>query len=148
MSHLISRILLTILMLPLAAIAYTVVFVVGNQVTRGGGYRYLNDESPMFFLTGAIVWGLIAGYWLLLWGRGVKWTGRRIHLTWLAALVSGLGALVTADVLGPGVLGVLVLSVLVLGVLVLDVLGGQLVRGEVVVLIHRDRDVGIPGFTP
>jgi hypothetical protein len=70
MSNLLSRILLAIIMFPLATIAYFVVFVMVESWITG-----LDEES--FLLTTVIVGSLVAVYWLLLWRRSVRWTAVR-----------------------------------------------------------------------
>src|SRR5256885_8168351 len=98
MSHLLSRILLAMLMLPLAAMVYVVVFFV-NAFRNGWG-----SDMSSNVVAGGVTWVFMAVYWYLLWRRAVRWTRRRVLLTAGAVLVSaaagvaiwlGLSALVT-----------------------------------------------------
>ncbi len=82
MSHLIARILLAILMWPLAAMVYLIAFVVLAGMFRWG-------RPYEFWGAGALAWGFVGGYWLLLWYRSVRWDGGRVGLT-LASTVAAL----------------------------------------------------------
>ena len=91
MSRLIAKILLTILLFPLASVAYIVLFVVIQSwpVDEGGASLY----------AGLLVWGFLAIYWWLLWRKSVRWTGTRLWLTAVAVLAAALaGVLVWAAV--------------------------------------------------
>src|SRR5689334_10769189 len=90
MSRLLSRILLAMLMLPLAAVLYTVVFVL--LVSQWG---YPRSTGLIFTISGAVTWGMIGTYWFILWRGLVRWTRERITNTFLAAgaaAIAGLGA--------------------------------------------------------
>jgi hypothetical protein len=104
MSRLVSRILLSIFMFPLAGIFYTFVAVVGMNLMRGPGY-YRNRETLAFALCGVLTWMMVAAYWCLLWKSSVKWTPQRLTHTCLAAggavLVAGMIGLATNSIL-PG----------------------------------------------
>jgi hypothetical protein len=84
MSRLVSRILLSVFMFPLAAIAYIFQVVVGMTMLERsmGGSR---AETTLFGLCGASTWIFIAIYWCLLWKSSVRWNPRRIGRTWIAA---------------------------------------------------------------
>ncbi|HSV14334.1 MAG TPA: hypothetical protein VLI90_08745 [Tepidisphaeraceae bacterium] len=89
MSKLVSRILLAIFMLPLATVVYMLAAI---AIEESMGYPH---ENGMFIGAGIVTWGFVAGYWLLLWGKSIAWTPRRIWLTVAAAgalLLLALGA--------------------------------------------------------
>jgi DNA-directed RNA polymerase subunit RPC12/RpoP len=86
MSRLVSRILLSIFMFPLAAAFYLVVFVVTEQMLRGAMYSYQYRESTVFLASGVLTWPAVALYWYLLWRSGVQWNLSRVLGTFLAAL--------------------------------------------------------------
>jgi hypothetical protein len=83
MTRLLAKIMLALLMLPLAAAIY--VAVIAWLIETVFGYR---SEIAAFVLTTFIVWAFIAVYWILLWRGTVRWTGRRIGLTLAAAVVA------------------------------------------------------------
>ena len=85
MSRLLSRIMLALLMLPMAAIVYLVVYFTLYEMSVFD--RITNDEIG-FFLTDLVTAVFVAGYWTLLWRKSVKWTSRRIKLTLLAAVLA------------------------------------------------------------
>ncbi len=72
MSSLVARILLTTLMLPAAALVYTVFVVLGFELI---GWQH---EVLIFLLGGSSSFLFVLIYWLGLWGRHVNWAdGRR-----------------------------------------------------------------------
>src|SRR5439155_19112272 len=81
MSYLISRILLAILMIPLAGLVYLVAFVGFSQ--RAGWFP--GRERTGFIIGGGAAWVFMAAWWYLLWRSTVKWTPRR-HRMSLASL--------------------------------------------------------------
>ena len=85
MSHLIARILLSMLMLPLAAVLYIAALF---GVIELLGYR--SDEFAFYF-SGFAVWAFMGAYWWLLWRRMVKFTPQRI-LQSIGAVGGGLAA--------------------------------------------------------
>jgi hypothetical protein len=87
MSRLVSRILLSMIMCPLATVTYMVVVIL---LDRSG-----NDNST-FIIADLVTWGFVALYWCLLWRQSVDWTGLRIGGTFLAAF----GALLVGSVIG------------------------------------------------
>ncbi|MHC4219024.1 MAG: hypothetical protein ACYSU7_11280 [Planctomycetota bacterium] len=88
MSRLLSKIMLALLMLPIAAAVYTVVIVGLMELV----YNFSNEVAP-FVMTTIIVWVFIACYWTLLWRRTVRWTAPRIGLTVIAFVIAaGAGA--------------------------------------------------------
>jgi hypothetical protein len=101
MSRLLSRILLAMLMLPLAALVHLAVCIAMFSVYR---YPYAGrSDHVVFMVSGAVTWGLMAGYWFLLWRSVVRWTSRRIIQTTVAAL----GAVVAGAVTGAGLAALL-----------------------------------------
>jgi hypothetical protein len=85
MSRLIAQILLSILLFPLAAVAYIVLFVVFESSSS------VTDEQA-FVYAGVLVWAFLAVYWWLLWRKSVRWTGARLWLTagaMLGAVLAG-----------------------------------------------------------
>ena len=91
MSSLLSRIMLALLMLPLAALIYCVVIV--GLMEFAFGFR---NDLAAFIITDMVTAAFVATYWTLLWRRTVRWTRRRIGFTIGAAF----GALTPALVLG------------------------------------------------
>jgi len=89
MSRLIAKILLTVFMIPFAAMVYTITFIVQDRVFRYSytysSYNY--SRILTFVYSGLVAWAVIAAYWLLLWRGQIRWTSSRISLTFLSALV-------------------------------------------------------------
>ena len=97
MSRLVSKILLSIFMFPLAGVFYTVVAVGTAEMLRRSPYRgYQTRELGMFLTSGVLTWAAVAVYWCLLWRSGVAWTALRVTRTLLAAI----GALVVGLIAG------------------------------------------------
>jgi hypothetical protein len=84
MSRLVSRILLSIFMFPLASIFYIFVIVGGEQTMRMTNIRA--REEVTFLVSGILSWMVVAVYWCLLWRSGVNWNSSRVLRTILAAL--------------------------------------------------------------
>lgn len=84
MSRLVSRILLSIFMFPLAVVFYVAVFVFSEQMTRGAPYRR-DREMDWFLLADVLTWGAVSLYWCLLWRSAVVWNPRRVSGTMLSA---------------------------------------------------------------
>ena len=82
MSHLVSRILLAILMLPAASMIWVITFTAADR-TFGYSWR----PVPMV-MSGGVTWIFIAIYWYGLWRGGVKWTSQRVMRTILAAVAA------------------------------------------------------------
>lgn len=104
MSRLVSRILLSIFMFPLAGLVFLLVFVFSEQLTRFAAYPRQVVET--FLASGLTTWVFVAVYWCLLWKSCVVWTEWRIGYTGAAAG----GALIVG-----AVAGVIVASVMPLG---------------------------------
>ena len=93
MSTLLSRIMLALLMLPLATLIYVVVIVTLTQFA--GGFAF-GPTAAGFVFADLVTAAFVATYWMLLWRRTVRWTRRRIGFTIGAAF----GALTPALILG------------------------------------------------
>ncbi|MDX1682561.1 MAG: hypothetical protein R3336_05540 [Phycisphaeraceae bacterium] len=88
MSRLISRILLSIFMLPLAAVIYFVGFVICYEIF---GYRH---DEVIFTITGLGTWFFLAGYWLLLWWKTIQWSMFRVVATIFTFAVASIAGVV------------------------------------------------------
>jgi hypothetical protein len=91
MSHLVSRILLTVLIFPAAALVDLIAYIFLDQFSRSTSF--LSYETPTLIANCATA--LFMGiYWLLLWRRSVNWTPPRVRWTFWAtggaALAGGL----------------------------------------------------------
>lgn len=72
MSHLISRILLAVLVIPSAMVVYLVAYFVAVD------YHALNWNSDAGnVLAGGVTFGFVGVYWSLLWRKSVAWTTAR-----------------------------------------------------------------------
>ena len=103
MSRLVSRILLSVFMFPLAAIVYVFVFVVGVETLQSTRFSP-GGETEMFLACAAVTWAFVAAYWCLLWRSSVRWDARRIIGTWLGA-AGALGGGVFAGVFAGAFVG-------------------------------------------
>jgi uncharacterized paraquat-inducible protein A len=79
MSHLVSRILLAVLMLPAASLIFIVTIIAAEKAF---GYQY--RPLPMV-MAGFCTWVFVAMYWYGLWRGSVRWTQQRVMRTFLAA---------------------------------------------------------------
>ncbi|HEY2584665.1 MAG TPA: hypothetical protein VGI81_02745 [Tepidisphaeraceae bacterium] len=80
MSRLVSRILLSISLFPLAGVLYVFVVVAGEFALRGtSGYRV--RETELFLCSDVFTWLFIAAYWFILWRSSVRWSSRRVVST-------------------------------------------------------------------
>jgi hypothetical protein len=75
MSPLISRLLLSMLVVPFGAMAFA---LVGTFVTEALSWRYQKLGAA---LSGGGTWLLMVGYWVALWRTSVLWTRRRTYRT-------------------------------------------------------------------
>lgn len=94
MSRLVSRILLSIFMFPLAGLFYLLVGVISEQMMRGMtfGPSYRTREMTVFLSGGALTWMAVAAYWFLLWRSAVNWNNRRVVGTFISAVAAvGIG---------------------------------------------------------
>jgi hypothetical protein len=94
MSRLVSRILLSVFMFPLAAVLYIFVFVGADENLRGVGYP--NRDVATFLVTDIATWLFVAVYWCLLWRSGVNWNRGRVIGTQIAAV----GAVIAGSLAG------------------------------------------------
>jgi len=93
MSRLVARILLSMLLFPLASLFYTfVVFVTEAILERHGVYYYIDQGTLLFVVAGTATWLLVAVYWCLLWRSSVTWRSRRMATLLIAAGSIILGA--------------------------------------------------------
>ena len=79
MSHLVSRILLAILMLPAASLIWLITFVAADR-TFGYSWR----PWPMI-ICGISTWAFVAIYWYGLWRGSIKWNNQRLVRSLMAA---------------------------------------------------------------
>jgi DNA-directed RNA polymerase subunit RPC12/RpoP len=104
MSRLVSRILLSIFLFPLAVIFYGVVCAMLEQAMMSTPFR--NRENTMFMVADLATWTFIAIYWCLLWRSGVQWTSFRVTGSILsafgAAVVGAFAGVIVSSVLGHG----------------------------------------------
>jgi len=94
MSTLVARILLSMLMVPMAVLVYALSVAVADQAIRSGSYPTRNEL--VFLIATAATWVSVAAYWCLLWRTGVRWTRARIAGT----VASPVAALVVASLAG------------------------------------------------
>lgn len=94
-SRLIAQIMLSILLFPLGALVYMLVFYVHKE--NSGYYYRPNRLETGMLLAGTITWAFVAAYWLNLWRKSVQWSGNRITLTLLSFPAAAVfGAVVAA----------------------------------------------------
>lgn len=90
MSRLIASILLSILLFPVAAVIYMIVFFVFLEAR---GYGSATEEIG-FLVGGVATWAFIGWYWIFVWRKTVKWNPRRTSRTLYAGLAAaGAGAI-------------------------------------------------------
>lgn len=88
MSHLIARLLLSMLVFPIGGLVYTIAIVFYDHANGWG--------ADAWIFAGAVTWAFIAAYWVLLWRSSVRWEGR-IGTTVAAAILCGIiGAILGA----------------------------------------------------
>ncbi len=79
MTNLLARILLSIMVFPLATLIFILFLFVGLTIDAGSsGPR---REEWAFLLATGVTAVFVAGYWFRLWWRSVQWTPRRKLLT-------------------------------------------------------------------
>lgn len=91
MSHLLSRIMLALLMLPLAAVIYMITVVILMETVFG-----FSDDELAFLFTNFFTAGFVVLYWSFLWRRSVQWTRRRLGLS----IGAGLGSIFAGCIIG------------------------------------------------
>jgi hypothetical protein len=93
MSHLVARLLLSMLVFPLGALVYLVTLIVYDRMF---GTRATFGARDEWIAAGVVCWAFIGVYWWLLWRRSVRWTAERAWLT-IAAMF---GAVLAGTVFG------------------------------------------------
>lgn len=86
MSHLLARIMLALLMLPLAAVVYGVTIAILIEFL----FPFPREDAA-FAISGLVTSTFMAAYWIVLWRRTVRWTRARIVLTGGAVLAAAAG---------------------------------------------------------
>ena len=89
MSRLVSRILLTVFMLPAGTLVFILAFLFADTALQVG------RDALSFLFAGTIAWLFVGAYWILLWRGAVHWDRARISLTCAAVGV----ALIAATIL-------------------------------------------------
>jgi len=93
MTSLLARILLSIMVLPLAALVY-ILLIFGFMRQSGPWGRELG-----FLTTTLITAGFVVGYWLWLWRGSVRWTPQRLGLTLGSGLAATFVGLITGGLM-------------------------------------------------
>jgi len=75
MSHLISKLLLAMWMIPVGVFVYLFTFIFLESFRSPLGFRMSEDKAML--LSGALAWAFVAVYWYWLWARSVRWTKGR-----------------------------------------------------------------------
>src|SRR5438046_6208848 len=84
MSYLISRILLAMLMVPVASLVYLITFCIYVD-----NHLFTNGRTAVgFIIAGAVTWVFLGAWWFLLWRASVHWNRRRQKLTFAAVGVA------------------------------------------------------------
>src|SRR5687768_2480661 len=81
-SRLIAQIMLSILLFPLGALVFMLVFYIHKE--HSGYYYRPNRIETGMLLAGTVTWAFVAAYWLNLWRKSVQWSGNRITRTLLS----------------------------------------------------------------
>jgi hypothetical protein len=90
MSRLVSRILLSMFMFPLAVMFYFLVTAIGEESQKAAGFIAADRQVPIFLASSIVTWAAVAAYWCLLWRTGVIWNSTRIAWTILAAVFAAI----------------------------------------------------------
>jgi hypothetical protein len=92
MSHLIARILLTVLIFPATVLFYCVAFILLERTV-------LHDDQTAIIVTAVGSSAFMIGYWWLLWRKSVRWTQRRVTRTMVAlAIAAAAGGVIGAAI--------------------------------------------------
>ncbi len=91
MSHLLSRIMLALFMLPLATVLYVILIVSLMEF----GFSNANDEFAFLF-TNLITAMFVVLYWSFLWKKSVQWTNRRIRFS----IAAGVASIIFGGIIG------------------------------------------------
>jgi hypothetical protein len=86
MSRLLARIMLALLMFPLAATVYLLAFAAAWKWMRFANVR---DDSA-FLIGNLVTAAFVVTYWLLLWRKTVRWTVRRTLVTFGAVILGAM----------------------------------------------------------
>jgi hypothetical protein len=93
MPRLVSLTLLSVLVLPAAALVYTMAVVIGWE-TFGW-----DSEFVVWLTADALTFAMVVAWWLILWGRSIEWTSWMASATMLATggsvllgILAGIGA--------------------------------------------------------
>jgi peptidoglycan/LPS O-acetylase OafA/YrhL len=86
--------MLALFMVPLASIIYLVAFVLMYE------WWLRRDEEQAFVASGVVAGLFVAGYWVMLWLRSVRWTSARILLTLGAGGAASVAGIVVGVLLG------------------------------------------------
>jgi fucose permease len=92
MTHLLARIMLALLMLPIGAMVYVLTVVVMFSAI---GY---SGQVVPFVVADLLTGAFVAVYWTILWRRTVRWTPQRLALTLGAVVVAAVGGLITGAI--------------------------------------------------
>ena len=87
MSRLIASILLSVLVFPIAAVFYLIIFFLSDVTLR-------QNEEVGLLVAGVATWAFVAWYWITVWRKTVKWTAARVARTAYAAVAAALGGVV------------------------------------------------------
>jgi hypothetical protein len=79
MSRLIARILLCMLMFPIAVVCFCAAAMTMDRI--------FNSIYSLLYSAGLVTWAFIAVYWTLVWRKSVRWTLWRILVPLIAALI-------------------------------------------------------------
>jgi uncharacterized paraquat-inducible protein A len=96
MPRIIAKVLLAILMIPLAGLTYLIAKLIGEQFIRWRGVGNADYQIAIYVFCGTVTWLWVALYWVLLWRELVPLNPRRI----VKSLEVAIFALVIAAVIG------------------------------------------------
>lgn len=87
MSQLIARILLSMLMFPVAVLVAIMAAIIGDSFSRSMFNSYREREYSIAIGVTLIAWFFVAVYWVLLWRKLIRWNSTRIMATILSVPV-------------------------------------------------------------
>ncbi len=93
MSNLLARIMLALLMLPLACVVFFLSMYTWFEILLAG--TFTPNQSPALVFATLVTWLFVMFYWTLLWRRTVHWTRARLLGTagiTVGAVLTGMGA--------------------------------------------------------
>src|SRR5436190_10978850 len=102
MSRLVARILLSILMFPLAGVIYLVIFALCIRWVETSQMGWRTRTMVAFSLCGFVTWGFMAVYWFALWRGSTMWTAKRATNTVMMAAAAMVAALLVGTITGEG----------------------------------------------